>query len=516
MKTLNHFGLFVGLIAMTSCLQDKVIEVNNGPEIGFRSSFQTKGLETRYSSLEAFYVTALEEDGTAYFSAVPFLEIGDAYNSSPSYYWPGDGRALDFYAWYPAASVFGGEVTVTGSEKKITGFTPAEDITSQVDFVSAILENQTQENLTQNGRLDIQFEHNLSSILLYAKSSSDTYKYTVAGYRISQVKSTGNFNLVEKTWEIPENATKVIYEQKFTDTPVMLDTYDKLILGPELSDRKQNTHYNRAYLLPQQLTAWDPTADPTNEQNGAYLSVYIQINTTDGVRIFPGTGEYGWVAVPIGTKWERGYTYNYYLDFTNGAGYLDPEEGEPGSVLGEPVKVNMSMSEFGDPDDESLLNQNMLGKWVATKLVETNKSYSYAWNAEEQKYEYTKQEPDVTVEEYTDVDDINAQIDGFQDVTVFSGTQLKTIKTIDGQPTEVPSDYIITTMGDYEVILLEVYKSDDGVSYDVVTRLLTVNPAVDGQNGYGHLQTYDENTTSDGLVTSSFTQDIYYTIHPLN
>lgn len=55
------------------------------------------------------------------------------------------------------------------------------------------------------------------------------------------------------------------------------------------------------------------------------------------------------VAVAIGTKWDAGKKYIYTLDFTNGAGKVDPEKPEPtdptdpdnpgGDIFGGAIKV---------------------------------------------------------------------------------------------------------------------------------------------------------------------------------
>ena len=65
---------------------------------------------------------------------------------------------------------------------------------------------------------------------------------------------------------------------------------------------------DNAMLLPQELTAWDSENDKTNDAEGAYLAVKVQITTKDGYRVFPAeaAGEYDWVAVAIGTKWDAG------------------------------------------------------------------------------------------------------------------------------------------------------------------------------------------------------------------
>lgn len=87
---------------------------------------------------------------------------------------------------------------------------------------------------------------------------------------------------------------------------------------------------DNAMLIPQQLIAWTPDTDKTNTNKGAYLAVKVNITTKDGARVYPSVGEYDWVAVAVNTKWEPGQKYVYTLDFSNGAGKVDPEKPMPG------------------------------------------------------------------------------------------------------------------------------------------------------------------------------------------
>ena len=62
------------------------------------------------------------------------------------------------------------------------------------------------------------------------------------------------------------------------------------------------------------------------------------------------TEPYSWVAVPVVTNWEAGIKYVYTLDFTGGAGVIDPDEDGAGeSVLGESFKFQVSrLEDWGD------------------------------------------------------------------------------------------------------------------------------------------------------------------------
>ena len=55
------------LMVMSSCMRDEVVDVNNGHAIGFRTAVETRGMEARNTSLDAIYVTALEDGRDPYF-----------------------------------------------------------------------------------------------------------------------------------------------------------------------------------------------------------------------------------------------------------------------------------------------------------------------------------------------------------------------------------------------------------------------------------------------------------------
>ena len=63
----------------------------------------------------------------------------------------------------------------------------------------------------------------------------------------------------------------------------------------------------------------------------------IQIVDNEGKQLYPAAGmkytglplNYGYAAVPIVGNWEAGKKYTYVLDFSEGAGKVDPDQPEP-------------------------------------------------------------------------------------------------------------------------------------------------------------------------------------------
>ena len=119
-----------------------------------------------------------------------------------------------------------------------------------------------------------------------------------------------------------------------------------------------------AMLIPQQLTAWDAAGDKPNANKGAYLAVKLQITTKAGARVYPAevVGDYDWAAVPVNTNWEAGKKYVYTLDFTSGAGKVDPEKPNPSDPT-DPFK----------PGDDILGNNAIKFTVQVTEWVEETK-----------------------------------------------------------------------------------------------------------------------------------------------
>ena len=323
------FLMGIAALAFASCAKDTVKEINNGLAIDFRVAADTRATETTTGNLQSFYVTALDKNWANYFNDVAFTKVDNYFYSSPAYYWPGDGSALKFYAYAPALTDLGVQATINNEYQKFTGFSPATDITDQVDFVATIATGSKENEA--NG-VALNFAHQLSQIQIKAKNANAGYVYTVGGVMIANVVSKADFDFYNLSvsganpWYLDQSSTQTY--TVYTEDRV-LDVYGKDLML---------TEGDNAMLLPQQLAAWDPE---DAQSTGAYLAVYANVYTADGAKVFPtdGSKTYDWLRVPVDTKWEAGYKYVYTLDFSNGAGY-----SEDGPVLGDPIKFSMQVT----------------------------------------------------------------------------------------------------------------------------------------------------------------------------
>ena len=337
----------MAIMACLSCTKDIVLNVNRGAAIDFTVAAHTRAHETTTSNLETFYVTAVDpRQANNYFTDVAYIKSGEIFHSSPTYYWPGDGSELDFYAYAPSATDLGASVSIDRGAQRLIDYSPAADISQQHDFITAT---------TTQGRMEtsvpLEFRHALSQIEVRAKNTDGGHIYKVKGVRIAQVASKGSYDFNSGQWTLGDE--KEVYEVTYGDARV-LDEYG-VNLMMEQGDN--------AMLIPQQLVRWDAENDRTNVAKGAYISVCVNITTSSGAAVYPlDKNEYAWLAVGIGTDWQAGNRYIYTLDFTRGAGFPDPTTPDIGnSVFGDEIHFDVDVSDWNETVDVE--NTFLLGQW---------------------------------------------------------------------------------------------------------------------------------------------------------
>lgn len=339
--------MFMAMTAMliASCSSDDVVSTNTGRAIDFRTSVGTRGAETTTANISKFWVTAIDEADANYFSKQEFTKDGEFFTSSPLYYWPAG--KLNFVAYSPSETDLGATVTINNTTKTLADFSPAAKIADQKDFVTATATGTKAANET-NG-VELTFAHQLSQIEIKAKNANTGYVYKVVGVRIGKPVSKGTFTFGTNTWSLT-TTEKTNYAVEYDTDPRKLAADAATMMG---------TANDNAMLLPQQLVAWTPEADKPNTNNGAYIALKIQITTKDGARVYPAKGDYDWAAVAINTNWEAGKKYVYTLDFSNGAGKVDPEKPTPDptdpfkpgeDILGKPIKFTVTVTEWTSAD----------------------------------------------------------------------------------------------------------------------------------------------------------------------
>lgn len=264
---------------------------------------------------------------------------------------------MTFYAYAPSAEELGSgsnlEIDNTIKNLTLKGFSPADSIPDQVDFIATKTTGNNKNNVDS---VPLVFKHCLSQIEIKAiqQNPNNSYSFEIKGVRIAQAISKGDFDFTafasesesESGWNLSAYTDKQIYTYEFDEPKDMAQ-------GASLMDK-----CGGAMLIPQQLTAWDVVNNKENTRKGAYISLLLKITTKDGALVYPfkedaeAGKEYAWAAIPVDTKWEAGKKYVYRLNFANGAGYVDPEEdtnkGKP--ILDGEVKFDVEVTDWESHD----------------------------------------------------------------------------------------------------------------------------------------------------------------------
>ncbi|MDE6267995.1 MAG: fimbrillin family protein [Muribaculaceae bacterium] len=338
-------------LALASCSEDEPVSVNKGESISFRPAMgmASRATETTNSNLSKIMVTALEGN-SQYFTDLAYVKGSDGFFvSDPAYYWPGDDSELTFYSYAPTMDELGGDITINSSEKKLKDYQIAEDVADQVDFITA--KGTGKKSVNETAGLELTFGHRLSQIELRAKSDNAAYTFKVAGMRIGRAQFMGTYDFDTNEWTLDDWHDTAVYTSS-CDTVTLAST-PVSIMGKS----------GNAMLMPQTLASpWSPKNDPDNVARGSYLSVLVQITTKDGARVYPfpsdsqkddkgNLRQFAWTSVPLSGTWEQGKKYVYTLDFTEGAGNVDPDDPLPGtSVLGDAIKFTVNVENWTETD----------------------------------------------------------------------------------------------------------------------------------------------------------------------
>lgn len=244
-----------------------------------------------------------------------------------------------------------------------------DDIAKQEDmtYVSNVTGTKA-----DNGKVGVPLEmkHALVQVQLNAKNTNPNYVYKVKGFRLNNVVINGDFDLKNEQWG-PYNANDIkqkTFEVTY-DTPIELTADAKTIMGTA----------GNAMVIPISYSAWDGTLNGQNSFEvplsvdtqpqavstipGGFFSVLVNIRMKAGASVYPDkVGGYAWVAIPVDYLWTaKGYKFVYTLDFSNGAGRVDPVD--PGTdwdaskdpakaqpVLGGLIRFGVTVSEWGTDD----------------------------------------------------------------------------------------------------------------------------------------------------------------------
>ena len=340
-------------LTLASCSSDEVIrQAERADTISFRG---VVGLNTRAVNMtqdklenEGMYVTTFTPDGERLYGETQYTLTGGAWVSNPPQKWGGNSQ-LSFFLTSPKLSEWATDFELTADNKaQELLITTGEDIPTQKDYVVAYLPNANKDEF--NKPTEAHLKHVLSSVVIKAKNTNDAFVYQVKGIRLNGVNRRASVNFLTESASYSAIDTRT-YELTYS-TVVTLNGESQSLMGSA-----QN-----AILAPQPKEGtlahrWDGYVPPSSLQT--YISVLVNITSKYGAQVYPAGGGFGWVAIGLPYEWESGKKYVYTLDFSDGAGRVDPNPGDavhPGvgdpalgqPILGKRVKFGIAVSPWGD------------------------------------------------------------------------------------------------------------------------------------------------------------------------
>lgn len=338
MKRKCILGL-AGLMVLGACTNDEVIDVKQTGSIDLRPLIEnsTRATATTVANLGSFKVDVLKGTETYGAMTVTGSDNGTKWTTSPLTYWPSDAsQQLDFYAYAPTSTE---GVTINGTDKKITSYTPSTTVADQKDLVIAY--NTGTKTANEASGVPLLFKHALSQIEVKAKCANANMKVEIIGVKVVSVAKDGTFTFPTATTQSGtghELALGLWNTASSQKTAYMVRNSAPVELTKTAQSLMPSTS-GTFMLIPQAITPWNKQNNATTA--GSYISVLCRISNVSGdneTLIFPTTaGKYGFSAVAIGTTdndktWEPGKKYVYTLEFfgtDSGGGRFDPDPTVP-------------------------------------------------------------------------------------------------------------------------------------------------------------------------------------------
>lgn len=309
----------------------------------------------------------------------PEADVDGLWATETEHMWPE--YELDFTAY---ANLDGYGTASISKEARTLSLTTPATVADQKDVLVARAKGNVNTHATSG--VPMNFKHILSQLEVRAKNSNAAYSVKVAGVKIGRINSKATFTYPENT------ASGALELGNYTGlaTPATFGAGSASVV--ELTETAQsvmNPTNGNFMLIPQTLTAWDPAAQYNDgnaggtDNNGVYLSVLVNITSASGAPLYPHTdGQYAYAATgfTITDGMKPGMKYVVTLDFTEGAGFQDPDKGNgvpsgelPGMTVdenpvapgtdqpGKPILSNkpIKFTVTVEPFTESAIDRNM-------------------------------------------------------------------------------------------------------------------------------------------------------------
>ncbi len=284
-------------------------------------------------------------------------------------------------------------------------FRVATDIADQVDFVTAYTSATLTKDADEG--IELTFRHQLARVELSAWSGSDKYEFEIAGVRIGNPLVEADYDFSALTASSGKAAwlnrgKQAPVEHIFTsgERVVSLSKRD----GMHASEKEAASimgNAGAAMVIPMEkrIEAWEgknaPDIKPKDyTTDRMYFSVLLRVRNMEGEIAYPYPNDrdnmavvyltvaadgtvrqrvykygdlyytadeeneeylykpeadesiraFGWAALPLPANWEAGKIYAYSLNYTDGIGWHDPSDPNPGEPIIERGKIPFEVS----------------------------------------------------------------------------------------------------------------------------------------------------------------------------
>lgn len=266
----------------TLCMQAVItdgINPSSEPQVVTRST----PIDSKDNFYNSFHVVAYWKKGDVpvteqfYMDADVSEQVNNRWTTDNTYYWPGNGHTLQFYALTPDDA--GIRMPATPASTHLSSYTVPQDVAEQRDILVATTEELSG---NYNQAVPLTFEHICTAIKF--ETGSQMQPGTISSVTLKGIKKTGTYDMATYTWALTEATDD--FTQKLNHATTGTET-----AGSEVTSAAQTF-----MMLPQTLS------------DGATVEVVFQDQVTGTERT---------LSAPIaGTEWPQGKTVTYKISIT--------------------------------------------------------------------------------------------------------------------------------------------------------------------------------------------------------
>lgn len=266
----------------TLCMQAVITDGINPsaePQVVTRST----PIDSKDDFYDSFHVVAYwQKDGALvteqfYMDADVSEQVNNRWTTDNTYYWPGNGHTLQFYALTPDDA--GILMPATPESTHLSSYTVPQDVAEQHDILVATTEELSG---NYNQAVPLTFEHICTAIKF--ETGSQMQPGSIRSVTLKGVKTTGTYDMFSGKWTLTEDAGN--YTQELAKT----------MTGTETPGSEVTTAAQTFMMLPQTLP------------QGATVEVVFQDKVTGNERTLS--------AAIGGTEWPQGKTVTYKISIT--------------------------------------------------------------------------------------------------------------------------------------------------------------------------------------------------------